>query len=54
VSALSDRDTVVALEKLGVEDLSPRTPAAVTQLVRSDLEKWSRVTRTAGIKLEES
>ncbi|MCD6076454.1 MAG: uncharacterized protein K0R89_392 [Ramlibacter sp.] len=54
VTALSDKDAVGALEKIGVEDLSPRTPAAVTQLIRSDLEKWTRVTRTAGIKLEES
>ena len=54
VTALADKEAVAALEKLGVEDLSPRTPAAVTQLIRSDLEKWTRVTRTAGIKLEES
>lgn len=53
-TVVGDKDVVAALEKLGVEDVSPRTPAAVTQLIRSDLEKWTRVTRTASIKLEES
>jgi hypothetical protein len=42
------------MEKMGVEDVSARTPAAVMQLVRDDLEKWDRVTKAANIKLEDS
>ena len=53
-AALAERDVIASLEKLGVEDIAPRTPGAVVDLVRADLEKWGRVTRTAGIKLEES
>ncbi len=53
-TALSDKEIVATLEKLGTEDVSARTPAAVTQVVRGDFEKWGRVTRTAGIKLEDS
>lgn len=53
-TALADKELVAALEKLGTEDVTARTPAAVSQIVRADLEKWGRVTRTAGIKLEES
>jgi len=53
-AAMADKDLIATMEKMGVEDVSARTPAAVMQLVRDDLEKWDRVTKAANIKLEDS
>jgi tripartite-type tricarboxylate transporter receptor subunit TctC len=50
--ALTDPALIRELEKLGNEDVGPRTPQQVTQMVRSDLQKWERVIREAGITLE--
>jgi tripartite-type tricarboxylate transporter receptor subunit TctC len=51
-TALADKEVIANLEKVGVEDVGPRTPAFVTQAVRDDLAKWAKVIRTADIKLE--
>jgi tripartite-type tricarboxylate transporter receptor subunit TctC len=51
-SSLRDPGLIRDLEKLGNEDVGPRTPEQVTELVRSDLQKWSRVIREAKITLE--
>jgi tripartite-type tricarboxylate transporter receptor subunit TctC len=50
--SLTDPGLIRELEKLGNEDIGPRTPQQVTELVRSDLQKWGRVIREAGITLE--
>ncbi len=50
--AMTDASLVRELEKLGNEDIGPRTPQQVTELVRADLQKWSRVIREAQITLE--
>lgn len=51
-ASLSDPMLIRELEKLGNEDVGPRTPQQVTELVRSDLRKWSGVIRDAKITLE--
>jgi tripartite-type tricarboxylate transporter receptor subunit TctC len=51
-SSLTDTTLIRELEKLGNEDIGPRTPQQVTELVRADLAKWSRVIRDAKITLE--
>jgi tripartite-type tricarboxylate transporter receptor subunit TctC len=50
--ALMDPALIRELEKLGNEDVGPRTPQQVTALVRSDLQKWGKVIREANITLE--
>ncbi len=50
--ALTDPALIRDLEKLGNEDVGPRTPQQVTELLRSDLQKWGRVIREAGITIE--
>jgi len=40
------------LEKLGNEDVGPRTPQQVTELLKSELAKWAKVIREANITLE--
>jgi tripartite-type tricarboxylate transporter receptor subunit TctC len=51
-SSLRDPALIRELEKLGNEDVGPRTPQQVTELVRADLQKWSGVIRDAKITLE--
>jgi tripartite-type tricarboxylate transporter receptor subunit TctC len=51
-SSLVDATLIRELEKLGNEDIGPRTPQQVTELVRADLAKWGRVIRDAKITLE--
>jgi tripartite-type tricarboxylate transporter receptor subunit TctC len=51
-SSLSDAGLIRELEKLGNEDIGPRTPQQVTELLRADLQKWARVIREANITLE--
>jgi tripartite-type tricarboxylate transporter receptor subunit TctC len=51
-SSLTDANLIRELEKLGNEDIGPRTPQQVTELLRADLQKWGRVIREASITLE--
>ena len=51
-ASLADPDLIRELEKLGNEDVGPRTPAEVQSLLRSELAKWGRVIRDANITLE--
>lgn len=51
-AALKDPGLIKELEKLGNEDVSPRTPQQVTDLLKSELAKWGKVIRDAGITLE--
>jgi tripartite-type tricarboxylate transporter receptor subunit TctC len=51
-SALADPGLVRDLEKLGNEDVGPRTPQQVTEMLKSDLAKWGKVIRDANITLE--
>ena len=48
--ALNDPEMKQRLSAAGLE-ATPSTPAALSQLMRDDLEKWTRVVRTAKIKL---
>lgn len=41
-----------ALEKLGNDDIGPRTPQEVAELTGNDLKKWGVVIREAGISLD--
>ncbi len=40
------------LEKLGNDDIGPRTPKEVAELTAADLKKWGAVIRDAGITLD--
>ncbi|QJR11932.1 hypothetical protein DSM104443_03015 [Usitatibacter rugosus] len=51
-SALVDADLIKELEKLGNEDVGPRTPAQVNEMLKADLAKWGKVIREANITLE--
>jgi tripartite-type tricarboxylate transporter receptor subunit TctC len=51
-SSLTDAGLIRELEKLGNEDIGPRTPQQVVELLRADLQKWGRVIREASITLE--
>ncbi|MBK8322018.1 MAG: tripartite tricarboxylate transporter substrate binding protein [Betaproteobacteria bacterium] len=51
-TVLADPGLVRDLEKLGNEDVGPRTPQQVSELLRSELAKWGKVIRDAGITLE--
>lgn len=52
VGALSNPNVMASLGRLGVEDLSPKTPETVVEIIRSDFAKWGDVIRNAGIQLE--
>jgi tripartite-type tricarboxylate transporter receptor subunit TctC len=51
-ASLTDPELIRDLEKLGNEDVGPRTPREVQSLLRSELAKWERVIRDAKITLE--
>ncbi|RAR76077.1 tripartite-type tricarboxylate transporter receptor subunit TctC [Paracidovorax anthurii] len=50
-SALGDTRTRARLQAMGVEPL-PGTPAQMGQFVRAEREKWGRVIRQAGVRLD--
>jgi tripartite-type tricarboxylate transporter receptor subunit TctC len=50
--AISDPEVVKELERLGNDEIGPRTPAEVAQITRDDLKKWGAVIRDAGITLD--
>lgn len=45
-------EVVKELEKLGFDDIRPRTPAQLSELMRDELRKWGAVIRAAGITLD--
>ena len=49
---VSDPELAKALQKLGNDDVGPRTPDEVTQITGNDLKKWGSVIREAGITLD--
>ena len=51
-ASLADPSLIAALEKLGNEDVGPRTPKQVTALLQSELAKWGKVIKDANITLE--
>ena len=51
-ASLADPGLIAALEKLGNEDVGPRTPKQVTALLQSELAKWGKVIKDANITLE--
>ena len=51
-ASLADPGLIAALEKLGNEDVGPRTPRQVTALLQSELAKWAKVIKDANITLE--
>jgi len=51
-SSLADPGLIKDLEKLGNEDVGPRTPREVNELLRAELAKWGKVIKDANITLE--
>jgi len=51
-SALADKGLIAELEKLGNEDVGPRSPKEVNDLLRAELAKWGKVIRDANITLD--
>jgi tripartite-type tricarboxylate transporter receptor subunit TctC len=49
---VSDPELAKALQKLGNDDIGPRTPKEVTEITGSDLKKWGAVIQEAGITLD--
>ena len=49
--ALNDEANKTAMRNLGVEP-APSTPEAFEAYIRSESQKWSRVIKTANIKLD--
>lgn len=49
---VSDPELAKALQKLGNDDIGPRTPTEVTAITGDDLKKWGAVIREAGITLD--
>jgi len=49
---VTDPAVVRDLEKLGNDEINPRTPADVVALMRNDLAKWGTVIRNSKISLE--
>lgn len=49
---VSDPELAKALQKLGNDDIGPRTPKEVAEITGNDLKKWGSVIREAGITLD--
>lgn len=50
--AVMDPNVGKELERLGNDDIGPRTPKEVAEITGADLKKWGAVIRDAGITLE--
>ncbi|KQW65357.1 MULTISPECIES: tripartite tricarboxylate transporter substrate binding protein [unclassified Methylibium] len=51
-ASLVDPELIRELEKLGNDDIGPRTPQEVSALVKSEMEKWGRVIKDAHITVD--
>jgi tripartite-type tricarboxylate transporter receptor subunit TctC len=51
-AVLVDPKVIEELEKLGNDDIGPRTPKEVAALVRAENEKWGRVIKEANITVD--
>lgn len=49
---LAESEVRQQLANLGIDEPSPSTPEQLAELVRSELTKWARVVRDAGVKIE--
>jgi tripartite-type tricarboxylate transporter receptor subunit TctC len=51
-AVLVDPKVIEELEKLGHDDISPRTPKEVASLIKAENEKWGRVIKEANITVD--
>ena len=51
-AVLVDPKVIEELEKLGNDDISPRTPKEVASLIKAENEKWGRVIKEANITVD--
>jgi tripartite-type tricarboxylate transporter receptor subunit TctC len=51
-AVLVDPKVIEELEKLGNDDISPRTPKDVATLVKAENQKWGRVIKEANITVD--